>query len=138
MILDFKAYQEVLLALLIWREARGEDEMAQTAVACCVRERVRHPGWWGDDWVSVCSLKYQFSSLGAPNDPQLIVWPQQFNKEFAVCLEIASGVIAGHIQHPAPGANSYFDDSIKNHPPDWAKVENFCGKIGRLSFYRVP
>lgn len=138
MILDSRAYQEVLLALLIWREARGEDELARQAVACCVRERVNRPGWWGDDWVSVCSLKYQFSSLGAPGDPQLIIWPQSWDSNFSQCLAIAAGVIAGQIKHPAPGANSYFDDSIKNHPPDWAKPENYCGKIGKLNFYRVP
>ncbi len=41
------------LALLVWREARGETFEAQLAVAHSVMDRVKHPGWWGTDLLSV-------------------------------------------------------------------------------------
>jgi len=44
-------------------------------------------------------------------------------------------VVYGMSENPAPGADSYFDDSIS--PPKWATLETFVRKIGRLSFYNV-
>lgn len=136
MTLDDKAYQEVLLALLIWREARGESEEAQIAVACTVRERVKRPSWWGHNWIEVITKKWQYSSIAAPNDLQLILYPAAADKEFAMALRIANEVIGGVIESVAAGATHYFDDSIS--APAWATAEKFVRKIGRLNFYREP
>jgi N-acetylmuramoyl-L-alanine amidase len=58
-----------LLALAIYREARGEDLAAKIAVGCVIRNRVQHPSWYGRSWFEVITKPYQFSSfnLGEPN-----------------------------------------------------------------------
>src|SRR5271169_2984705 len=68
-----------LLALAIYREARGEDRAAKIAVGCVIRNRVQHPSWYGRTWFEVITKPYQFSSFnlgepnstvfGSPNDP---------------------------------------------------------------------
>lgn len=133
--LNNDVYAGILLALLIWREARGESVDAQIAVACTVRERVIHPGWWGRNWVEVITKKFQYSSLADPNDKQLTNYPQEADEEFAIAMSVAEDVMAGTVQSKAQGATHYFDDSIS--APNWAQADKFIARIGRLNFYRV-
>jgi spore germination cell wall hydrolase CwlJ-like protein len=135
MILDDKAYQEIMLALLIWREARSEPYAGQVAVACTVRDRVVHPKWWGNDYISVITKKWQYSSIAAPNDQQLILYPQAGDEKFKVCLGVASGVIAGILKHPMPSSDSYYATYIP--APDWATPDKLVGKIGQHNFYNI-
>jgi N-acetylmuramoyl-L-alanine amidase len=131
----WKAYQLTLLALVIWREARGAGTQAMTAVGCSIRNRVTRPAWWGKDYIAVITKKWQYSSIAAPADPQLIKYPQTGDLQFDQALLIAEWVLNGTVANPMPGADSYFDDSIK--PPKWATPETFVGKIGRISFYNL-
>lgn len=129
------SYSEILLALTVWREARGESGDAMAGVAWTVRNRVAHPKWWGHDLVEVMTHKWQYSSIAAPNDPQLIKYPLLTDVMFPFCLEIASGVLDDYIADPTDGATSYYDISIK--PPAWATPDKFTIQIGRLIFYRI-
>jgi Cell Wall Hydrolase len=52
-----------MLALAIYREARGEDLTGKVAVGCVIRNRVQHPGWYGRNWFAVITKPYQFSSF---------------------------------------------------------------------------
>ena len=130
-------YELVLLALCLWREARGETVAAKEAVAWCIRNRVTHPTWWGTDWCSVILKPWQFSSFNA-NDPNAVKWPRPNDASWQSCLVIANAVYAGEGQDPTHGATHYFDDSLKDNPPKWATDESLepAGKIGRLNFYR--
>jgi N-acetylmuramoyl-L-alanine amidase len=130
-----RIYSTVLLALVIWREARGEGEAAWRAVGCSIRNRVIRPSWWGRDFVEVVTKKWQYSSMAAPGDPQLILYPKLGDSRFHEILNLAGGIIDGLIESPVPGADSYFDDSIA--PPKWATPDKFVGKIGRLNFYNL-
>lgn len=132
---DWTIADIVFLALLIWREARGEPYMGKVAVAWTVRDRVEHPKWWGDSYSGVMARRWQYSSLTAPGDPQLTKWPIFPDPTFATCLEIADRVIHGTVENPFPGADSYHATSIS--APYWAKEEQFVGAIGGHKFYNV-
>lgn len=130
-------YEIVLLALLVYREARGESHEAKIAVAHTVMNRVAHPGWWGRDVVSCITKKWQYSSLTDPNDRQLTVWPPKGDRAFEECMTVAALVLSGVYNSPLKGIDSYYDDSIQ--APKWARdnPERFVGKIGRLNFYNL-
>ena len=135
----WKMYERVLLAITLWREARGEPFSGKVAVAQSIKNRVDHPAWWGADIISVLTKKWQYSSLTDPNDRQLTTWPKADDHLFEECLTIADGVMNGTYTSPLTrGADSYFDDSLQgDNIPKWAKEhpERFVGKIGRLNFY---
>lgn len=136
----WKAWGLSLLALTLWREARGERDDALIAVACSIKNRVDRPSWWGQDLVSVLTKKWQYSSLTDPNDRQLTTWPQPHDASFAECLNIAWGVMEGVYHSPVKGADSYYDDSLQGERvPKWAQAhpERFVGKVGRLSFFNM-
>jgi spore germination cell wall hydrolase CwlJ-like protein len=128
-------YQLTLLALVIWRETRGAGAACMAAVGCSIRNRVKKPTWWGKNYIDVITKKWQYSSMAALNDPQLVKYPQAGDTEFDFALRLAADVIIDKTISPFPGADSYFDDSIP--APKWATPETFCGKIGRISFYNL-
>lgn len=134
-----KCSDVTFLALCVWREARGQTRECQEAVAMCVMNRIEKPGWWGKDVVSVVFRKWQFSSLTDPKDRQLTKWPDPSVagswKAWELALDIADRAIYGKIDHPAPGADSFWSDDIQS--PYWANDENFVRKIGRISFHNV-
>lgn len=131
----WRTWELALMALTIWREARGESYTARVGVAHSVRNRVEKPKWWGKSYDEVLSKKWQYSSLTDPKDRQLTTYPRPDDAIFEECLTIAYGVMNGIIQNPVPGADSYYDDSIA--PPKWAEQKMFVAKIGRLNFYNV-
>lgn len=124
----------IFLALVVWREARGESQLAKTGVAMSIINRVVKPCWWGNTIMKVIFKKWQYSSMTDPNDRQLTSWPEQ-DDVWTQCIKIADDALNGLLEHPAPGADSYYDDSIK--PPKWATKENFVKKIGRLNFHNL-
>ena len=133
-------YEITLLAIMLYRESRGESDEAKIAVAHTVMNRVSSPGWWGNDLVSVIGKKWQYSSMTDPHDPQLIVWPKADDAAFETCLHIAGNVVLGVYNSPLKGIDSYYDDSLKGDlMPKWAKEhpERLVGKIGRLNFYNM-
>jgi spore germination cell wall hydrolase CwlJ-like protein len=131
----WRMWEISLLALTLWREARGESFEAKVAVAHSIKNRVDRPTWWGQDWVSVLTKKWQYSSLTDPKDRQLTTWPKSDDASFVECLNVAEGVRGGYFNSPLKGADSYYDDSIA--PPSWATPETFVGTIGRLHFHNL-
>ncbi|WP_242394861.1 cell wall hydrolase [Anaeromyxobacter oryzisoli] len=121
-----------LLALTLWREARGQHRAAIEAVACSIMNRVARPSWWGSTVAEVLSKKWQYSSLTDPHDPQLTLWPA-VDGVFLSCLEIARLAIDGQIKNAVPGADSYHDTSIA--PPAWTKAARRVGQVGAFIFY---
>jgi N-acetylmuramoyl-L-alanine amidase len=123
------------MALVVWRESRGESLVAKIAVAYTVLDRVAKPTWWGHDVMSVIFKKWQYSSMTAPHDPQLTAWPVTGDQAWLDSLQAAGEAIAGSTPNPAPSADSYFDVSIP--APAWATPAMFVKAIGRLRFYNV-
>ena len=52
------------VAMTLYGEARGEHLLDRLGVGAVIRERVLRPGWWGNDWQSVCLARHQFSCWG--------------------------------------------------------------------------
>jgi N-acetylmuramoyl-L-alanine amidase len=131
------AYELILLALTIWREARGEVLDAKRGVACCVANRVAKPSWWGQDWVTVILKPFQFSSFNH-DDPNAVKWPQQNDTSWLASLEIADEVYNGHTQDVTAGCTHYFDKSLDTHTPTWATDGSMVHvtDLGNLRFYR--
>ena len=123
----------VFLALVVWREARGESPEARAAVACSILARVAKPRWWGHDVASVIFARLQYSSMTFPHDPQLTAWPRADDISWQACLQLACDAIDGKVTNPAPGADSYYDGSIP--PPSWAKTSLLVASIGRIRFF---
>jgi len=139
-LVSWNFYEITLLALTIYREARGEPHEAQIAVAHTVKNRIAKPGWWGTDIISVLTKKWQYSSLTDPNDKQLTTWPKADDHVFEDCLSLAEMVVRGVYNSPLKGIDSYYDDSLQGDlRPKWAREhpERFVGKIGRLNFYNL-
>lgn len=132
-----EAVDRVILALCVYREARGEPQLGKIAVAMSVLNRVRRPSWWGSDVLSVLGKKWQYSAMTASGDPNLTVWPRSDDQAWRECLQAAWEVMDGlwEINNPVPGADSYHDISIR--APSWASPEMFVGQIGRLRFFNV-
>jgi len=125
----------VFLALVVWREARGESSECMQAVAHSVLNRVYKPSWWGDCVMTVIFKKWQYSSMTDPNDKQLTTWPDRKSTSWTQALIVSDLALRGITDHPAPGADSYHDISIP--APYWATSENFVRQIGRIKFYNV-
>jgi spore germination cell wall hydrolase CwlJ-like protein len=129
-----KLIQDVsFLALVLWRECRGEPHLGKIAVAHSIMNRVKRPAWWGDSVLAVVTKKWQYSSMTDPKDRQLVMWPADGDKQWQDCLSIAMGVYSGNLDNPAPGADSYYADTIP--APNWAEPKKFVVKIGHHSFF---
>lgn len=131
-----KKYEDIVfLALCVWREARGEKEAGQVGVAQCIMNRVKRPGWWGNDVKSVIFKKWQFSSLTDPRDRQLTVWPEKDTLDWIRAIHVAEDVVEGRVLNPVLGADSYHDISIPS--PKWTKTARYVTQLGRIKFYDV-
>ena len=128
------AWEIVLLALCLWREARNQNGPAITAVACSIRNRVQKPGWWGHDWVSVILCGQQYSSFNR-DDPNATLLPSSTDSVFPVCLEIAESVWNGSQADTVNGAESYYDLSIPE--PEWAKEMTFTVRVEDFKFFKA-
>jgi N-acetylmuramoyl-L-alanine amidase len=122
------------LALVTWREARGEGIEGMTAVTYSIMNRVKNPKWWGTDVTSVVTKKWQYSSMTDPNDKQLTKWPG-LDPWWSAALQVAADVYDAKVPNPVPGADSYFDISIPN--PKWATDDKFVKQVGRIKFYNL-
>jgi len=133
--IDYATYEQAMLALLVWREARGETQAAKVAVCFSVLNRVKNPKWWGTTLGAVIAKKWQYSSMAAPGDPNLIQYPLPNDLSFKDSLTAVNAVLAGTATNQVVGADSYYDLSIP--PPKWAKPEQFVKQVGAFRFFNT-
>jgi len=129
-----------MLALLLFREARGESYEAKVAVGCTVRNRTLHPSWYGKTYFEIITKKAQFTSIHPPDgifDPNLVVYPDPHDSTWKDCVLVAFDVIVGNVADPTGGALFYFDKSADKNPPPWATSYVHSADIGNFHFY-VP
>lgn len=119
----------IVPVLTIWREARGEGQMGMLAVACVIRNRVIKRRLTASQ---VCAQPWQFSSMTAKGDPELLVWPADNDASFLAAYEQWMASLSA--ADPTHGADFYFADGIPM--PSWAKAYTFTATIGRQHFYR--
>jgi spore germination cell wall hydrolase CwlJ-like protein len=134
------AYPLVLLAIAVWREARGELDITKQAVAWTIRNRVMNPRWWGHTWEGVILMPFQFSSFNA-GDPNATKWPNSADPAWVDAFEVAQKVYYATppFADPTHGAVSYFEDSLSTDPPKWAYDGSYTHTVdlGRLHFYKL-
>lgn len=135
---DYNALSDVsLMALCIWREARGESPDGQLGVGHVIQNRAKKGGWWGHDIHSVVLKPWQFSSFNA-GDPNSTRWPDDESGSWTNCLSAATAVIVGKVADITNGATHYFDVSIP-WPKAWGQESEYENtlNIGRLRFYKL-
>lgn len=133
-------YALILLALCIWREARGELVTTKEAVAWSIRNRVDNPRWWGHSWSGIILMPWQYSSFNR-SDPNATKWPTPNDPAWIESLTVAQQVFLADASLPDPthGATSYFDNSLDTDPPKWATDGSMVKTVdfGRLHFYKL-
>ena len=124
-----------LLALCIYREARGESLQAKKGVASTVLNRcVMAPReGFRSDIIGNVLKPYAFSSF-LPEDPNYSVFPTESDPVWLDCLAAAHPTIAAD---PTDGAVFYHDNTLLHAPSAWGTVIPTT-QIGRLKFYKLP
>lgn len=125
-----------LLALCVWREARGGVYDEKRGVAHVIRNRVAKGGWWGDTIPGVILKPFQFSSFNA-NDVNANLWPQDSDTSWIDARAVAYTVNANADEDLTDGATYYHDLSV-GFPKAWGWPSAYINtiNIGRLNFYR--
>lgn len=132
----------VVLALLIFGEARSEPIEGQVAVACVVRNRATRSAGTPPSWKDVCLAPKQFScfSVTDPNYPKILsaadlLMHEMSTPDLAQALWIADGVLAGVVRDNTHGARNYLTTTLLHHsPPSWAVNRPILATIGNHSF----
>jgi spore germination cell wall hydrolase CwlJ-like protein len=122
-----------MTALCLWREARGEGTEGMTAVCWVIRNRtLKH----GTTAYAEVVKKWQFSSITAAGDPELIVYPAMQDEQFVQAQSIIDQVFAGTVPDPTGGATLYYATSIP-FPASWNRsVITQTAHIGRQIFFK--
>ena len=123
-----------MLALAIYREARGEGISGKTAVGCVIRNRVQHPGWYGRNWFDVITKPYQFSSFNS-GDRNSVVFGAAADRAWQDSVTAALHVMGGE-PDPTGGATFYFDQTRDNNPPKWASIYTHTTDVGAFHFFQ--
>lgn len=96
-----------MLAITIWKENRGgqpQPQAMQSVANVIMNRAVAH----GTDVWSVCTKKLQFSSLTAPGDPELTLWPSDSDPQWVMALQIAQQAASGSLNDITGGAMDYY------------------------------
>jgi N-acetylmuramoyl-L-alanine amidase len=132
-------YDLFLMALCVWREARGEPMEAKRAVGWVIRNRADKPGWWGGPSIaSVVLHPYQFSSFNH-NDPNSTKMPAPQDPSWIASLMAAQEAFAKSTSDPTGGAVDYYDKSMDSNPPPWATdgaLVHACD-LGSFHFFKA-
>lgn len=101
-----------ILALVVWREARGESALGKLLVAQVVENRVRDQRW-PETYVGVITQPWQFSAFNK-NDPNATLFPHENDPAWAECVAIAERVLA--TPTPFTTANHYVVEALRPRP----------------------
>ena len=126
----------MLLARMVFGEARNQPVEAMIGVAYTAVNRLRIGGWYGTTLKEVLLKPWQYSCFnrGDPNREKLKD-PLKYERRetLARCLAVAHAVLNGLVKDPTNGATHYFSG---NRKPRWARKMEGCGKIGDFRFYK--
>lgn len=141
-------YGELMMAITIWREARGEPMRGKIGVGEVIRNRRDDPRRWKDTIIEVVLQPWQFSSWNMfvrkevfqilkgwtifKGDPNAIKWPKEDDQSWLESLEAMSSVRAD--SQTTYGANHYHAKSVK---PRWARGQSPVQVFGNHIFYKL-
>lgn len=98
-------YDLFLLALVMWREARGEGPDGMRAVGHVILNRAHD---WGQTLYQAIIGRNQFSSITVLGDSQTVLWPLPNDPVFALAAEVYNGTSPD----PTGGACYYANESV--------------------------
>jgi N-acetylmuramoyl-L-alanine amidase len=124
-------YYKTMMALTMWREARGEGRDGMRAVGHVIRNRVDAGQ---GDWDHVITKRWQFSSLTATGDPELILWPDSPDPDFETAMNVAEDIFTNMDPDITAGSTHYFNPHVVL--PSWAAKMTLMATIGNHVFYR--
>jgi N-acetylmuramoyl-L-alanine amidase len=141
--------QTALIATLLG-EAANEPVEGQIAVASVVRNRAKHPRWWGKTVRGVCVAKAQFScwwESNANTDRVYALADALHRKQDATgpmslvgqLHWIAAGVIDDMVLDNTRGCDHYLTTALlkSDRCPKWARGKAPVAVIGAHSFFRL-
>lgn len=117
-------FTKSVVALCLWREARGEPLDGQRAVLHVIKNR-------GGDPLGQVTKKWQFSSMTAVGDSQLILYPTE---EQVAPFELLVDKVWTDDLDLTNGATHYFNPSVVL--PSWAEGMVKTVSIGHHDFYK--
>ena len=118
-----------VLALCIYREARGESYKGKCLVGQTIENRVQDPRW-PDNYVGVITQRLQFSSFNI-NDPNSAIWPKEStDAAWDECVKAADAVLQSATVWTR--ANHYH---TKDVAPKWADSTKITETEGHHIFY---
>lgn len=121
-----------MLALCVYREARGESELGKLLVAQTVINRATDTKQrWPRSIVGVITQRLQFSSFNK-SDPNVTVYPAEGDAAWAQCVAAAEKALTADT--PVTLANHYHSTAIK---PRWADSTKITETEGNHIFYRL-
>jgi len=124
-----------MLALAIYREARGEDQLSKLAVGWVIRNRMEKGGWFGSSYFDVVTKRAQFSSFNLGEKNSIVFGPPQ-DPAWRECTQAATDVILSNRADPTNGATFYYDKSLDQHPPLWAREYTHTADVGAFHFFK--
>lgn len=131
------SYDQFLLALCLWREARGATMSAQTAIMWVILNRMKDPlRRWPATVPGVILQAKQFSSFNA-GDPNSALFPQPAHTSdwdaWQRCMLVATQPLGGD---PTNGATNY-ESCQPGQLPAWADPAKMTTEIGPFRFYAL-
>lgn len=135
--MTLESYPNLLIALCIWREARGESREGKIAVKHVILNRVAKPkGPYVNckDIASTVLCPWQFSSFN-PKDANASKLPRPADKaDWEAWLECCA-IVDEPTTDPVNGADHYF---VNGTPvPNWATENKLVKYLGSHKFYKI-
>ena len=125
--------QDLIAAITVWREARGEAYETKVGVAHVIRNRTTDR-LWPDKVANVCMQPYQFSCWNK-DDPNFKKWPDEDSTVWHECL--SAWIASGELEDITNGSNHYHSyDNLYDYPY-WAKRKDIEVTLGRIKFYAL-
>lgn len=93
----------VLIALTSWRENRSGGIPGMQSIQNVIRNRAVK---FNVSWYTVCTMKWQFSSITTPGDSQLVLWPDESDSMFRIAESMA---VADELEDLTKNATLYYN-----------------------------
>lgn len=123
---------QFLLALTAWRENRGGGAVGMQSVMNVIINRAASRK---TSPYSECVRKWQFSSITATGDPELVLWPADNDAQFVTAQGLVAQAVAGTLQDITGNAKSYYALSMKTAPA-WAATMTKTVEINGQVFFK--
>ena len=135
-------YDQFLLALCLWREARGQSAACMAGIAAVIRNRAEDPKKrWPRTVSGVILEPRQFSSFNA-GDPNAVKFPNNAYGgsgvyDWAAWLQACDVATVPFTADPTQGATNYESLPPDAEKPAWCDPAKLTTTIGPFRFYRL-